>query len=239
MRVSELSRICAVTEETIRRDLDKLESEGKLMRSHGGAVSVKAHQAETPYFERETTNAEEKMRIAREAVRHIGEDERIILDASSTAWYMARQLPNMPLVVLTNSIKVAMELSGKDKVRVISTGGQLSPGSLSYVGPLAERSLEHYHVDKVFLSCKGLHPSRGVSESNEWQALVKRKMIEIADEAILLADYSKFGLQALAHVADWADIDHVITDAGTDDAMVRELEGLSVRVTRLPQEAKA
>ena len=72
MRVSELSRICAVTEETIRRDLDKLESEGKLMRSHGGAVSVKAHQAETPYFERETTNAEEKMRIAREAVRHIG-----------------------------------------------------------------------------------------------------------------------------------------------------------------------
>lgn len=232
IRVSELSRLCDVTEETIRRDLDKLESEGKLMRSHGGAVSIKEQQAETPFFERKTTNAEEKRRIAREAVRHIAENDRIILDASSTAWYMARHLPNMPLVVLTNSIKVAMELSAKDKIRVISTGGQLSPRSLSYVGPLAERSLDQYHVDKAFLSCQGLHPRRGISESNEWQALVKRKMIEIADAVYLLADFSKFGQQAFAHVADWRDIDQVITDGRTDEAQVRALEELEVKVTR-------
>jgi len=236
VRVSELSRLCEVTEETIRRDLDKLESEGKLLRSHGGAVSVKDQQPETPYFERETTNAEEKRLIAREAVRHIGENERIVLDASSTAWYVARELPNIPLVVLTNSIKAAMELSVKDRIRVISTGGQLLPRSLSYVGPLAEQSLDHYHVDKAFLSCKGLHAARGISESNEWQALVKRKMIEIADAVYLLADFSKFGQQALAHVAGWRDIDYVITDEAADDGIVRELEAQAVKVVRVSEE---
>lgn len=237
MRVTELSAVCEVTEETIRRDLDKLESEGKLRRSHGGAVSIKSSQAETSYMERETTNAEEKRRIAAEAVKHVNEQDRIILDASSTAWYMAQLLPDMPLTVLTNSIKVAMELSSKEKIQVISTGGLLSSRSLSYVGPLAERSLSTYHVDKAFLSCKGLHVNRGLSESNELQALIKQKMIGIADDVYILADYSKFGQQSLAHVADWSEIQHVITDDQTDPAVIRQLLDLSVQVHQIDLEA--
>src|SRR5690554_4050475 len=133
IRVTELSELCDVTEETIRRDLDRLESEGKLLRSHGGAISVQEIQAETPYFERETMNAEQKHHIARVAVDGVVDHDRIILDASTTAWYMAQHLPNRPLVVITNSLKVAIELSTKDKIQVISTGGQLSPRSLSSV----------------------------------------------------------------------------------------------------------
>ncbi|MDF2714942.1 MAG: DeoR family transcriptional regulator [Paenibacillus sp.] len=196
IRVSELSELCDVTEETIRRDLDRLEQAGRLRRSHGGAVSVKEQQPEIPYFEREVTHAEEKRRIAQEAVKLISPMERILLDASTTAWYMAANLPDIPLTVLTNSIKVATELAGKDKIEVISTGGILASRSLSYVGPLAERSLEAYHVDKVFLSCKGVHLERGISESNELQARLKQKMIGMADRVILLADSSKFGVQA-------------------------------------------
>ncbi|TDF91246.1 DeoR/GlpR family DNA-binding transcription regulator [Paenibacillus piri] len=233
IRVSELSAICEVTEETIRRDLDKLESEGKLLRSHGGAISMKSVQSEVPYLERETTNADEKRRIAQEAVRQVLENDRIILDASSSAWYMAQLLPDMPLTVLTNSIKVAMELSGKEKVKVISTGGLLSPGSLSYVGPLAERSLNTYHVDKAFLSCKGLHVQRGLSESNELQALIKQKMISIADEVYILADYSKFGQQSLAHVAAWDEIRHLITDGKTDPQILEQLAEQSVAVHQI------
>lgn len=175
IRVTELSELCQVTEETIRRDLDRLESEGKLMRSHGGAVSVKEAQSEVPFLERETAHADFKNSIAKEAISHIREGDRIILDASTTAWYMAKLIPDMQLTILTNSMKVALEVSGKEKIQVISTGGLLSPKSLSYVGPLAERSLDMYHVHKLFLSCKGVHIQRGISESMSFKRLLSAK----------------------------------------------------------------
>ncbi|CAM4374101.1 DeoR/GlpR family DNA-binding transcription regulator [Paenibacillus tarimensis] len=230
IRVSELSELCQVTEETIRRDLDRLEQAGKLRRSHGGAVSVKDQQPEIPYFEREITHAEEKRRIAEEAIRQIEPRERILLDASSTAWYMASIMPDLPLTVLTNSIKVAMELSGKEKIEVISTGGILAQRSLSFIGPLAERSLDAYHVDKAFLSCKGVHLERGVSESNELQARVKQKMFGMADKVFLLVDSSKFGVQAFTHVADLSQVNTVITDSGADEEACNILRKRSIHV---------
>lgn len=231
IRVTELSELCQVTEETIRRDLDRLEQAGRLRRSHGGAVSVKEQQPETPYSEREIAFAEEKRRIAREAVKLIRPKERILLDASTTAWYMAASLPDIPLTVLTNSIKVAMELAGKEKIEVISTGGILASRSLSYVGPLAERSLDAYHVDKTFLSCKGVHLERGVSESNELQARIKQRMAGMADETILLADSSKFGIQAFTHVADLKEVDAIITDNGLPGETAAALKELGIGVT--------
>ncbi|WNR43296.1 DeoR/GlpR family DNA-binding transcription regulator [Paenibacillus roseipurpureus] len=233
MRVTELSELCQVTEETIRRDLDRLESEGKLMRSHGGAVSVKEAQTEVPFLERETAHADFKNSIAKQAVSHIGEGDRIILDASTTAWYMAKMIPDMAITIITNSMKVALEVSAKEKIQVISTGGLLSPKSLSYVGPLSERSLDMYHAHKLFLSCKGVHVQRGISESNELQALIKRKMISIADETYLLADHSKFGTQALTQVAGWSDIQYVITDRLTSKEALNRISDKGVQVRQL------
>ncbi|WP_199620856.1 DeoR/GlpR family DNA-binding transcription regulator [Paenibacillus alkalitolerans] len=231
IRVSELSELCQVTEETIRRDLDRLEQAGRLRRSHGGAVSVRDQQPEIPYYEREIVHAEEKKRIAEEAVTRIQPRDRILLDASSTAWYMAKIVPDIPLTVLTNSMKVATELSGKEKIEVVSTGGILAARSLSFVGPLAERSLESYHVDKAFLSCKGVHAERGISESNELQARVKQKMIDIADQVILLADSSKFGVQAFTHVADLSEADSIITDRRVSKETLNRLAELAIPVS--------
>lgn len=231
IRVTELSELCQVTEETIRRDLDRLEQAGRLRRSHGGAVSVKDQQPEIPYFEREVTRADEKKRIAEEAVKLIQPKDRILLDASTTAWYMAASMPDIPLTVLTNSIKVAMELSSKEKIEVISTGGILASRSLSYVGPLAERSLDAYHVDKAFFSCKGVHLERGISESNELQARIKHKMVGMADQVILLADSSKFGVQAFTHVADLSDIHTIITDGRVSSELLLQLKEKQIAVT--------
>jgi DeoR family transcriptional regulator, L-fucose operon activator len=234
IRVTELSELCQVTEETIRRDLDRLESAGRLRRSHGGAVSVKdlpQLQTEIPYAEREIQFAEEKRRIAEEAVSRIEPKERILLDASTTAWYMARSLPDIPLTVLTNSIKVATELASKERIEVISTGGLLAQRSLSFVGPLAERSLESYHVNKLFFSCKGVHMDRGISESNELQARVKQKMIEIADQVILLADSSKFGVQAFTHVTEWSGVDAIVTDRKLPKEMRQQIEERGLKLT--------
>ncbi|THF81176.1 DeoR/GlpR family DNA-binding transcription regulator [Cohnella fermenti] len=233
IRVSELSTLCQVTEETIRRDLDRLELAGRLRRSHGGAVSVKdqPQQPEIPYAEREITFAEEKRRIAEEAIKRIRPKDRILLDASSSAWYMAMAMPDIPLTVLTNSIKVATELAAKERIEVISTGGILAQRSLSFVGPLAERSLDAYHVDKAFLSCKGVHLERGFSESNELQARIKNKMVGMADEVIVLADASKFGNQAFTRVADLADVNAIITDRRVEEESVARLRDLGLSIT--------
>lgn len=230
IRVSELSELCDVTEETIRRDLDRLEQAGRLRRSHGGAVSVK-EQTEIPYFEREVTFADEKRKIAQAAVERIAPGQRILLDASSSAWYMAAILPDIPLTVLTNSIKVATELASKEKIEVISTGGILAARSLSFVGPLAERSLDAYHVDTLFFSCKGVHLERGISESNEWQARIKQKMIGTADRVVLLADWSKFGVQALTQVAALGEVHEIVTDQRAEAGTMQRLRerGLVVK----------
>ncbi len=230
IRVTELSKIFSVTEETIRRDLEKLEKENLLMRSHGGAVSIEKDQGEVSYLEREITNAEQKKAIAATAVRLIEPGDQIVLDASTTAWYVAKELPDMPLTVLTNSIKVAIELSKKEQIKVISTGGTLLAQSLSYVGPLAERSLSMYHVNKAFLSCKGVHLERGLSDFNESQALLKKQMMEIADETILMVDSSKFGTRAFSRINPVSNLDCIITDSKIDEETKRDLEDKKVKL---------
>jgi DeoR/GlpR family transcriptional regulator of sugar metabolism len=99
------------------------------------------------------------------------------------------------------------------------------------LGPSAERTLDQYHVDKVFLSCKGIHLERGISESNEMQALVKKKMIDIADKVYLLADTSKFGVQAFTYFAALEEIDEIITDSELAPQECRQLEEKGIRVT--------
>jgi DeoR family transcriptional regulator, fructose operon transcriptional repressor len=212
VRVTELSERFSVTEETIRRDLEKLEKKKLLKRSHGGAVSIRDKFNEIDFSEREITKKDEKQKIAMEAVKLVNEDDRIILDASTTAWYMAKALPNIPLVVITNSIKVAMELSQKEHIRVISTGGILLQKSLSFIGPIAEEMLEKYHVTTAFISAKGVDFKAGITDSNEQQAIVKKKMIQQAQKTILMADSSKFHQIDFAKIANLKEISECITD---------------------------
>ncbi|PTM53289.1 DeoR/GlpR family DNA-binding transcription regulator [Desmospora activa] len=234
IRVTELAKRFGVTEETIRRDLERLESQGKLLRSHGGAVTLKKNgERETSFQEREITYVTEKTAIAREAVKRVEEGDTILLDASTTAWQMARLLSDIPLTVLTNSIKVAVELADRMHIQVISTGGALSPRSLSYIGPLAERSLEGYHVNKLFFSCGGADLRSGLSDSNEWQAQLKRRMIAIADHSTLLIDHSKFDRRTFAVFADWKEIDAIITDTQSSPQVLQRLSERGLPVQRV------
>jgi len=182
-------------------------------------------------LEREITNATEKKEIAIAAVNLIEAGDQIVLDASTTAWYVAKELPDMPLTVLTNSIKVAIELSKKEQIKVISTGGTLLSQSLSFVGPLAERSLGMYHVHKAFLSCKGVHLEKGLSDFNESQALLKKQMMEIADEKILMVDSSKFGTRAFSQIGPLSSIDCMIVDSKVNEQVKQQLEEKNIRVT--------
>ncbi|WP_067840096.1 DeoR/GlpR family DNA-binding transcription regulator [Amphibacillus sediminis] len=213
VRVNELSQLFSVTEETIRRDLEKLEREGYLIRSHGGAVLNERREShDLPFEQREIIHVKEKRQIAAMAVRFVNQDDTIILDASTTAWYMARILPDMPLTVVTNALKVAAELSSKKKITVICTGGTLLTNSLSFVGPLASEALDQYYVNKAFISCKGMNVERGFTESNEQQALVKRKMLEISDQTFMMLDNSKINVQTFSKLASLEVANFLITN---------------------------
>ncbi len=230
IRVTELSKMFHLTEETIRRDLEKLEQEGKLMRSHGGAVALQEEKEDIPYFQREMVNTKEKQKIADIALSFINEGDSILLDASSTSWFLAKKLPNIPLNVITNSIRVTMQLAEKQNIYVIGTGGNLSHPSLSFLGPLTIQTLDYYHADKAFISCKAMHHSWGISDANDMQAMVKKKMLETADENYLLIDNSKIGKKATSFVADFTNIQNIITDEKTDKNYLSGLESTGVNI---------
>lgn len=231
VKVAELSQYFSVTEETIRRDLEKLEKEGFLKRSHGGAViSEEKSKSDIPFEQREITNVEQKQNIARMSVRYVKEGDRIILDASTTAWYMAKIIPDIPLTVVTNSLKVAAELSKKEKITAICTGGTLLKNSLSFVGPLALESLDQYYVNKAFISCKGMHLTRGFTESNEQEALVKRKMIDTSEQTYMMLDDSKINIQAFAKLAKLEVVDHLLINQPLETNVLEEIMEHSPRL---------
>ncbi|MCJ0929661.1 DeoR/GlpR family DNA-binding transcription regulator [Virgibacillus halodenitrificans] len=230
VRVSQLSKMFGFTEETIRRDLEKLEREGKLKRTHGGAISIQEGEKDLPYAKRETQRVSEKEEIAQLALSFIEEDDCILLDGSSTANFLAKALPNIPLTVITNSVRALMELMPKEKIHVICTGGSFSHTAHSFLGPLTIQSLDNYHADKAFISCKALDVKWGISEANDMQAMVKKKMLEIAQTNFLLLDHSKVGKKAITNVAGLEKIDYIISDALADTELINEIKSKDVQV---------
>lgn len=212
VRTVEVAQALQVTEETVRRDFEKLEAEGQLGRAHGGAVRVEANRRDLPFSSREGEQVEEKQVIAALALKQIEAGDTVLFDASSTVFQLAKALPDLPITVLTPALKIAVELSSRPSVQIVMAGGVLNPRSLSSQGPLVDQALECYHIQKAFLSCRGVDRQRGLSEANDEQARLKRRMIALADKTFLLADYSKFGLRSSFYFAKLSEIGTWITD---------------------------
>ncbi len=231
VRVAQLAELFNVTEETIRRDLTMLENAGRLTRSHGGAVLAQAERHEVPHHQRETLYRTEKIQIARMAVKQVVEGDTLLLDASSTALFLAQVLPNWPLTVLTNSLLVIQTLARHSQIKLVSLGGTFIPVSMSFLGPTAQRTLEEYHVNKLFFSCRGLDAMRGMTDPSEGSAQLKQHMLTSADERILLMDHSKVGVRALAVIAGLDRITQLITDEPIEGALLDQLSERSIDIT--------
>ncbi len=230
VRVAVLAADFRVTPETVRRDLERLEQDGHLVRSYGGAIPRDLDRTELPLDVRETVHLEQKRAIAAHAAAGVREGHVIALDASSTARGAARLLPNVPLTVVTNSLAVAMALHDRSKIRVVATGGVLDGPSRSFVGEMAAEVLDRFHFTRAFISCQGIDLERGLSVTADEQAGIKRRMVALAEEAVLLADSSKFGVKAVEFFAKVTDVDTIITDPGVDSVMVGRLKKMGVRV---------
>jgi DeoR/GlpR family transcriptional regulator of sugar metabolism len=215
VRVTELAPRFGVTEETIRRDLEKLGREGKLIRTHGGAVPLSSRGVDLPFDIRQTENLGLKEQIARHAVQSIEPHDVIALDASSTVHQVTRALPDIPLTIVTNALPATVRLWSQENVRVVATGGILDRPSRSWVGSFAEQALERLNITKFFLSSVGLDPQRGLSEIDDAQARVKRLMMDLAEQTFLLLDHTKLGVRATVALATLDEIDRVIVDSAT------------------------
>jgi len=216
--VSELSEHYGVTEETIRRDLDKLEKEGYATKTYGGAIFGNSTKIDLSYTIRNRTNVEAKRSIADIINKIIEDGDHIMFDDSSTSLYIAKKIKTKKknLTVITNSIEIVMELADVEDWNIMSTGGTLKAESLALVGHQAQQMIQNYHVDKAFISCKGIDPSSGITDSNENHSLIKKTMISAAKETVLALDSSKFNKTSFVQIADFDAIDYVVTDEKPD-----------------------
>ena len=212
--VSELARDFDVTEETIRRDLEKLDRDGIASKTYGGAVSKNNSSLDLPYNVREGVNVAEKQDISEKILSLIHDGERIMLDSSSTALYIVKKIKSKKnLTVITNSVKILIELADKSDWTVLSTGGVLKKGGLSLTGSSAEKMIKSYHVDTAICSCKGLDIDLGVTDSNENDSLIKQAMLASAERKILALDGEKFDRKSFVTVCTTNDIDIIVTDS--------------------------
>ena len=219
--VSELAREFGVTEETIRRDLEKLDQDGLASKTHGGAVAVHNSALDLPYSVREGVNVVQKQMIAEKLADLIEDGERIMVDSSSTSLYLIKKLKDKKnLTVITNSVRILLELADMQNWTVLSTGGVLKKGALSLTGSSAEKMIGAYHVDTAICSCKGLDMTLGVTDSNENDSIIKQAMLSSAEHRILALDSEKFDKKSFVKVCDLVDIDIIATDGEPSDKWI-------------------
>ncbi len=229
VRVSELSKRLNITEATVRRDLDELQNEKKLRRTHGGAVALYPAGIEYVISELAVEHIEEKRRIARKAYEFIDNCDVVLFDGASTVLELCRLLAEgdkKDVIVLTNALSAVNMLAGKKDITVIHIGGKVKYHLNSTVGKLAEQAIRDVRVDKTFLGVNGIDSEYGYSITSFDEAAVKKEMIRSAKQTFVLADHSKFGATYLAKVADIeGEIDFLITDSqaeGFDYAQMEE-----------------
>ena len=211
--VLELKERLNVTAATIRNDLAKLEREGLLVRTHGGAISPgygRGH--DLPVRVRRTMLSDEKQMLGRMAAKLIQPGDTIMIDNSSTISFLMMHLGELRDVTVVTNSWAAVEQLAHHNVHVISSGGVLDGESMSFLGGETEDALACYHVDKVFLSTKGISIEHGLTDARLEQARVHRVMVKAAEQVILVADHSKFDTICFAEVASLTRVSVVITD---------------------------
>ena len=225
------ARALGISNETVRRDFEKLEADGRLSRRHGGAVRLSDSHRDLSLDSREMANVAEKRIIAGLALRQIQAGDTVFFDASSTVFHLASLLPNLEVTVLTSALKVAVELAQRPAIQVILIGGLVQPASLSCQGALTDSLLECCHVQKAFLSCRGVDAERGLSEANLEQAGLKQKIMHLADHTFLLADHTKMNVKSSYFFAKVKDVDMLIADRKPGNGLIQALKAGGAKLT--------
>jgi DeoR family transcriptional regulator of aga operon len=229
--VVELAADLHVSPATVRRDLQLLEEQHLLSRTHGGAVA-NGVVYELPLHYRSARHGEEKRRIAREAASRVAEGTAIGLTGGTTTTEVARAIVALPrLTVVTNSLSIASELAVRPNLKLVVTGGVARVESYELVGPLAEASLAGLNVDQVFVGVDGISARAGLTTHHEVEAHTNRALISCARRVVVVADSSKIGQVAFARICELDRVDELITDAQPGGTGLDAIRDSGVAVT--------
>lgn len=229
--VSDLANYYSVTEETIRRDLEKLEREGFAKKTYGGAVKSDNMTVELPYTVRKLTNVSGKKFIAEKIGNLIQDGDSILLDASTTALFTVKSIFHKHnLTLITNSVEILLDLPANNDWRIISTGGTYRQDSMSFLSSSATSAISNYHADIAVMSCKGLDINKGVTDTREHNADLKKSFIKNANKVILAADNTKFDKISFVKICELSDIDIVVTDVEPSEECKKEFEKQNIQL---------
>ncbi len=230
--VKDLARQFGISQITIRKDLEFLDGQGIIQRTHGGALPVQAGALLDPTLrEKEKLHRKQKMQIALAAAGLVEEGQSVLLDSGTTTTAIARALKDMAqLTVITNAINIAAELAGTH-IEVILIGGTLRKNSFSLVGPLAERTLRQLSADILFLGVDGFDTKAGLFTPNLLESEVNRVMVDISRRTIAVCDSSKFGRRSLCNIMPVTKVHEVITDKQIPKTDLHALKEAGVKVT--------
>ena len=227
------------SESSVRRDLAQLEAAGELRRVYGGAMAVRDANGRDAardlrdqgldFAWQSTRHAEEKRRIAALTATLIEDRQTVILDGGSTVAAVAQALNHRSLHVITNSLPIALGIDDQRQIEVTLTGGYLYPRLRVTLGPLCEQMLDGVAADVLIMGIGGI-TADGFSNGNSLVVGSERKMIEVAQKVIIVADHSKFGRSAMIQVASLDAADYVVSDTGLSEEYQEMLRGAGVEV---------
>jgi len=234
VRVDELSEEFGVSSVTIRNDLDFFEEKGLIHRTYGGALLRNNVYKDPSIEEKKKINIEEKRRIGEHAASLIKNGESIILDSGSTTREVALRLKDKEeLTIMTNAINIALELAGSTNIEVMLTGGVMRNKSYSLIGPEAERTMQNYYFDKLFLGVDGINFDRGLTTSHPLEARLNRIMVERSSNVIAITDSTKFGRYSFSYICDLDIVDMVITDKNISTEAEQKLKERQIVVVKV------
>jgi DeoR family transcriptional regulator, aga operon transcriptional repressor len=235
--VDDLTTELTASPASIRRDLVRLEEQGLVYRTHGGAMLAGKAVYEPFRFDasfqvREERFAAEKLRIAVAAADSVKDRETIGLAAGTTTTLIARQLRHRSGIhIITNAVNIGMELSSITALETTLTGGSMRwAGAYSLIGPAAIETLNMYVLDRLFLGVTGMDPERGATMIEPEEAAVLRVMVRQAREVVVVADSSKVGMVSPAVICPPRDVDILITDDGISDEAARAFAASDIRL---------
>lgn len=236
VEVNNLCRIFHVTEMTIRRDLNELENKHLAIRSHGGAiVPPDSGLGERPYDVRIRSHLKEKEAIAKAALPLIPDGSRIFFDSSTTVYCLARLITNdQRLVVVTDTLSIALELNTRTNINVICLGGELQKNTNSCSGMFAEQVLDSMHFDYAFIGLYGITEDGSLSTTSTHEFSLKRKVMEHSDHTALLFDSSKLGSPSFFKMGCLSEIQTIITDSNIPRTFVKTCQKSGVEVILAP-----
>ncbi len=217
MRVSELTDLLAVSEMTVRRDLDALARAGLLDKVHGGATLRGGLSADEPGFEAKShRQLREKDAIARAAAQLVQPGQSVAVTGGTTTWRLASHLSQVPdLTVVTNSVRVAdvLHRDRRSDLTVVLTGGVRTPSD-ALVGPIAINAIRALNLDLLFMGVHGVTPEKGLTTPNLLEAETNRALLAVSAQTVVVADHTKWGVRGLSHIASLDEVDVFVTDQG-------------------------